>query len=275
MLDISMQEYRDHDALSNHELQIFKNNPSSFIWNRTAPQDPAKATTAEIGTALHCMLLEHEKFDDLVIVSDIKGRTTQGFQKLQIENLDKIVLTEIEAEHIRFMALSAKCDPMFNDILNQQGYCEQSIFVDSDYGKLKIRPDKITSNQVNVCLYDVKTTANIEDWRSDKPWINPLFKFGYGFTAAYYMFVASIHFKCEVDEYTFLVVQTSASLGRYPVTVFKITKEELIAIGFWDDMLMTLEDYKLCAANNYWLTYESFPNFSNFLSDEVEIAFNE
>ena len=88
--NISMQEYRDDPALSNHELQIFRGNPSNYIWNKNAPQDPAKATTSEIGTALHALLLEPDTYDDLIIVSDVKGRITVAFQKLQLENPDNI-----------------------------------------------------------------------------------------------------------------------------------------------------------------------------------------
>ena len=279
--NISMQEYRDDPALSNHELQIFRGNPSNYIWNKNAPQDPAKATTSEIGTALHALLLEPDTYDDLIIVSDVKGRTTVAFQKLQLENPDNIVLTEVEAEHIKFMALSAKCNPMFEYLLSSKGACESSIFVtDPETGlELKIRPDKIVDNYSlnKPLLGDVKTTANLDDWRSDVKWENPLFAYGYGFTAAYYLYVGSIHFGVELDEYCFLVVQSSASLGKYPASVFTITKDELIHYGFWQEMLETLRYFKACKDSNNWLTKESFPEFyvpedETFNLDNVEVV---
>jgi len=279
--NISMQEYRDDPALSNHELQIFKNNPSSFIWNKNAPQDPAKATTSEIGTALHALLLEPDTYDDLIIVSDVKGRTTNAFQKLQLENPDNIVLTEIEAEHIKFMALSAKCDPTVNQLLSSQGACESSIFVtDPETGlELKIRPDKTVDNYSfnKPLLVDVKTTASLDEWRSDVKWKNPLFNYGYGFTAAYYLYVGSIHYGVELDEYCFLVVQKSAMLGKYPASVFTITKDELIHYGFWQEMLETLKYFKACKDSDNWVTKESFPEFyvpenEVFNLDNVEVV---
>lgn len=275
-----MQEYREDEALSNHELQIFKNNPSSYIWNKKAPSDPAKADTSDLGTALHAKLLEPETYDDLIIVADVKGRNTVAFSKLQIENPDNIVLTEIEAEQVRIMADSAKHDPMFNIILGCDGQAEASIFVTCPNTglKLKIRPDKVLNGFLGqpVTLADVKTTSNIDDWRNTAKWKNPLFTFGYGFTAACYLYVASIHFDIELTEYLFPIVQTSSQLGKYPVSVFKITKQELIEMGFWDEMLETLQYFASCKAANEFTTFEYFPQFTSpFKDEEVEIKFEE
>lgn len=278
--NVPMQEYRDDEALSNHELQIFKNNPSSYIWNKKAPSDPNKTGTSDLGTALHAKLLEPETYDDLIIVADVKGRNTVAFNKLQIENPEKIVLTEVEAEQVRIMADSAGHDPMFKVILGCDGQAEASIFVtDPDTGlKLKIRPDKVLYSFLgqSVTLADVKTTSNIDDWRNTAKWKNPLFTFGYGFTAAYYLYAASIHFKTELTEYLFPIVQTSSALGKYPVSVFKITKQELIEMGFWDEMLETLKYFAHCKALNEFTTFEYFPQFASpFKDEEVTIKFEE
>lgn len=277
--NISMQEYREHDSLSNHELQIFKNNPASFIWNKKAPSDPSKVGTSDLGTALHAKLLEPETYDDLIIVADVKGRTTVAFTKLQIQNPDNIILTEIEAEQVRIMADSASHDPMFESILKADGYCESSIFVKCPNTglDLKIRPDKVCLNIFgSPTLSDVKTTKSIADWRNTAKWKNPLFEFGYGFTAAYYLYVGSIHFGVELQEYIFPIVQTSSMLGKYPVSVFKITKAELIEIGFWDEMLETLQYFANCKAENQFTTFEYFPSFASaFKDEEVEIKFKD
>lgn len=259
-----MQEYRQHEALSNHELQLFKNNPSTFMWNKHAPSDLAKVGTSDKGTALHALLLEPETYEDLVLVSDTKGRQTLGFKKMQFENPDNIILTEIEAEEVRIMADSATHDPMFKSLLGAEGHCEASMFVtDPITGlELKIRPDKICFGMGgNPLLTDIKTTSSIDDWRNEQRWKNPLFAFGYGFTAAYYLYVASIHYGVELEEYVFPIVQTSAALGKYPATVFSISKDELIHLGFWQDMLDTLAYFKICKDTNNWQTMESFPEF--------------
>jgi len=275
-----MDEYRKLPGLSNHALQIFKKSPGLYIWNKTAPSDPNKANDSDIGTALHALLLEPDTFDDLVGVANVKGRTTQAFQKQQLENPDKIILTEIEYEQVRLMGLSAESHPLFNELLKANGQCEHSIFVDCpDTGlRLKIRPDKICRIDGMLPIYsDVKTTASLDDFYSEQTWKNPLFSMGYGFTAAYYMHVGSIFEQVELTEYTFLVVQKTANLGRYPVDVITIYKDDLIELGFWDEMLNTLNQFKICKESNAFKQSSLFPRFE-FLRkeefiDEVEVTF--
>lgn len=276
---IPMKEYRDNEALANSDLQIFKNNPSSYIWSKTAPRDPKKANTADIGTATHAATLEPETLDDEVFVTDIKGRKTKAFEALQAEHSDKIVLTEEEINHVKMMALSANCDPMFKSLLDADGMPEASIFVtDPITGlDLKIRPDKVVYlPDDKVLLADVKTTASLDEWRSEKTWVNPLFKFNYGFTAAYYLHVGSIHYNYELTEYVFPVIQKSSSFGSYPASVFTISKDELIRYGFWDDMIDTLARFAECKASGNWVTTENFPEFyiqndESFDLDNVEV----
>jgi exodeoxyribonuclease VIII len=259
--DIPQAEYRAIDALSNGEAQMFAKNPSAYIWNKTAPLDSSKANTADTGTALHALLLEPETYDDLIKVASVKGRDTQAFKKEQAEYPDCIVMTEKEEEQVRIMAQSAKCDPMFNALLNADGECETSIVVwDEERGiYLKIRPDKVAVIGESFLLTDAKTTATLDDWRTDKPWLNPLFKHGYGHTAAFYLHAASIHYGVELTEYAFAVVQKSASLGRYPVSVFTISKDELIEMGFWGAMQANLDHFADRLKSNNFMTAERFP----------------
>jgi len=276
LYDIPMSEYREAKGLANSELQIFKDNPSSYIWSKTAPRDHRKATSADFGTSLHTSLLEPELYEDSIIVSSTKGREAAAFAKDQAQNPDKIVLTDSEATQIEIMTESAKCDPMFKRLIDADGDCEVSIFADDpDTGlRLKIRPDKVVKGKKLPLLCDVKSTASIDEWRADKPWLNPLFKIGYGFTAAYYMYVASIHYQVEITNYYFMVVSKSAVLGRYPVSVFVITKDELIDFGIWQEMLDTLSRFSEHKKNDDWLSFEKFPSFSIYQDDSVDVKFN-
>jgi len=274
---IPMDEYRDADGLANSELQIFSKNPSSYIWNQTAPTDSKKASTADFGTCLHTSLLEPELFDESIIVSSIKGRDAAAFAKDQAMWPDKIVLTDNEHKQIVIMTESAKCDPMFKRLLEAEGDCEVSIFVDDpETGlRLKIRPDKIVRGKFQPLLCDVKSTASIDEWRMDKPWLSPLFKMGYGFTAAYYMYAASIFYGVEITDYYFMVVSKSAILGRYPVSVFVITKEELVDLGFWSEMLDTLSSFARYKKSGKWASFEKFPVFNIYQDDVVDVKYEE
>lgn len=275
---IPMADYRADESLSNGELQIFSKNPSAYIWNKTAPTDLDKATTADFGISLHTSLLEPELLDSTVLVSSIKGRIAESFKKEQRENKDRIVLTGGEYEQIKIMTGSARCDPTFKALLDATGTCESSIFVvDQDTGlKMKIRPDKIIlQDGAKPIFVDIKSSANLEHWRNDRTFINPLFDMGYGFTAAYYLHVGSKHYNVELTHYYFAVVQKTSLLGRYPVSVFVITKDQLKELGFWQKMLDTIELFNKYKKSGDFLSFEEFPDFQIFDDESSDVTFTQ
>lgn len=272
-------EYRKTDALANSDALLIARSPSDFVWSKTAPTDPNKINTTDIGKALHCALLEPERFDDLVFVSSFKGRNTKGFQDEQLNNHDKLVLTNDEAEQVRIMVASVMAHPTAKMLLEANGPCESSVFVkDSDTGmNLKCRPDKDLVNSMGLIL-DIKSTSSIEDWRSDREWINPLFKFNYGHQGSFYTDVCEQHYGKEIERFVFLVIQKTIELGRYPVAVISISRDELIEQGFWTQHRVNIDRYKTCIENNNWIHFESFnlpvPDDYGDIG-EVEVTFDE
>lgn len=259
VFDISDKDYRALPALSNHELQLFSKDPSLYVWNKTAPRDPNKVGTADVGSVLHIMLLEPQNFDDKVLVSSVKGRTTQKFVSEQIENPDKFVITESELDQLKVMRLSCLANPMFKRIMEADGKGEQSIVVRDEERDidLKIRVDWLIDSMKLPA--DIKTTGDIEDWRSDRAWINPLFKFGYGYTASFYLHALSIHYGEDINEYIFPIVQKSAALGRYPASVFRVSRDELDSMGFWAATQSNLDRFAEAYHNDNFVSFEQFP----------------
>lgn len=274
--DIEQDDYRAIDALANSDAIMIENNPADYIWSRNAPTNYSKVQTKDFGTALHCALLEHEKYKDLIFVSSVKGRNTKSFEQEVIDNPDNIVLTADEAEQIDVMVGSVNAHPTAFNWLNSGGINECSVIANDNERNvlLKCRPDKNLIESHGVCL-DVKSTGALDDWRSDKEWINPLFKFDYGHQAAFYMHTLSLHYGFEVTRFVFIAVSTSVALGRYQVGVFEITKDQLIVWGFWQRMLSNIERFKYCRDNNDWLHSESFHFYSDDeYADDVEVIFD-
>lgn len=269
--------YRNAEGLANSDALMIADNPSDFVWSRKAPRDNSKANTMDIGTALHCYLLEPEKYKDLIFISSVKGRTTKKFNEEQLENKDKIVLTQEEADHIELMGKSVFAHPSANGLLNLVGDCESSVFaVDESTGvSLKCRPDKDAVESSGIII-DVKTTMSLDDWRSDKEWINPLYKFNYGHQASFYTDVLEQHYNTTIDNFVFLVVQKSIKLGRYPVGVFQISRGELVELGFWAQHRANIEEFKRCTDQDDWVHAENFNFQSDFdedFSDDIEVTF--
>jgi len=271
---LTNDEYREINAISNGELQQIETNPADYIWNKNAPQDPTKALAFDFGTALHTALLEPELFNSQVVIYDqTKSRDTVKFQKfMETQTKCSLVLLESEYDKIRFMVDSAKAHPTFSDYLKSCPQRESSIVVDNFHGvAVKIRPD--LHNDDLAWIGDLKSTADLSDWRDTARWKNPLFKFNYGFTAAFYMDVYQEYLGNPVDEYTFLVCQKTVSGGKHPVAVFTITRDELEMYGFFERVYSALETYKECKAENNWSDMERFPVFPGF--DDVSVSFEE
>ena len=271
--------YRAADGLANSDAQMIEKNPGDFVWSKSAPRNGAKSKTTDIGTALHCAILEPEKYKDHIVVSEFKGRTAKGFEAEQLANKNKVVLTKDEYDQVNLMAKSVFCHPSAKSILDLDGDCESSVFVkDEETGiNLKCRPDKDAVESASIVI-DVKTTASIDDWRSDKEWINPLYKFNYGHGASFYMDVLEQHYKTEIDSFVFLVIQNSVALGRYPVAVFQISRQELIELGFWDRHRGNISEFSRCKNDNDWIHTETFNfagSFTEDYNDDREVTFED
>ena len=274
--NLSHEDYLALDKISNGELQLIQRNPSDYIWNKTAPRNDSKAAAFDFGSALHMAILEPELFNEenIDVYTDTKTRDTKKFHDyMAAQDGKKLVLMEAEYTQLRLMVDSALAHPSFAFYIENATHKETTIIA----GDVKTRPDLMIIDQESgkcSALCDVKTTANIDDWRSDAKWKNPLFTHGYGHTAALYMETASHHFNQEINEYTFLVLQKSVEFGRYPVAIFVVTRDELIRYGFFDSMFSNLETYRECKAQDNWFGKESFPQFY-VKEDGIEISDEE
>ncbi|EFF0697944.1 TPA: exodeoxyribonuclease VIII, partial [Escherichia coli] len=77
--DISNEDYHAGDGVSKSQLDMVAKNPALLKWVQAAPEDEEKKSALDMGTALHCLLLEPGEFDKRFIVSPkFDRRTKQG-----------------------------------------------------------------------------------------------------------------------------------------------------------------------------------------------------
>lgn len=277
ILEMGNSDYHKAEAISNSGLRLIKNNPADYIWNKNAPQDPSKTNAIDLGSAIHTCILEPQKVDS-ILVGPTKGRDTIKFFEFCEANPASTVLTQSEYDKCRFAVDSALAHPTARKLIDAKGECESSIFwTDQERDILcKIRPDKDLTIGGQRILVDVKTTASIDDWRSHLSWKNPIFTYDYGHNAAYYLKGASAFYGEQYDEYLFLLVQTTACIGRYPVTVISVTREELESYGFFSEVELNLDKYAECLKSGVWDHVETLPMFDGYSSESVEsISFED
>ena len=272
-LDITNEEYRDIDAISNSELLMIEHTPSDFIWAKNAPKDNTKTAALDFGTVLHTALLEPQKFENSFVIYDqTKSRDTVKFNSFMQEQAENaIVLLESEYDKVRLMAASAHAHPTFSKYLKVCPEREKSIIGDFHGVKVKIRPD-LKCDGIST-ISELKSTADLSEWRESVIWKNPMFKFNYGHSAAFYMDVYQEYLGMPVDTYTYLVCQKSINCGRYPVGVFTISREELTRYGFFDRVYSNIEKYKECKASGDWTHLEPFPLFNVPNVEELDIVY--
>jgi exodeoxyribonuclease VIII len=75
--DISNEDYHAGDGVSKSQLDMVALSPALLQWQKSAPVDTEKLKALDMGTALHCLLLEPEEFDKRFIVAPQFNRHEQ------------------------------------------------------------------------------------------------------------------------------------------------------------------------------------------------------
>lgn len=224
--DISNEDYHAGDGVSKSQLDLLAKNPALLKWIKSAPEDEEKKSALDMGTALHCLLLEPDEFDKRFIVAPaFNRRTTQGkadeeaFLK-ETANLGMTVMTAEEGRKLGLMRASAMAHPAARWMLEAPGHCETSMYwTDDETGELcRIRPDKWL-NEHNV-IVDVKKVADMDRFSRH------IEEFRYHVQNAMYCEGAQ-KVTGEVHGFFFLAVSESIDCGRYPVRVFELDASDV------------------------------------------------
>lgn len=221
---LSNAEYHRSPGISNSGLGLINESPANFIWNRDAPVDEEKTKALDMGTALHCILLEPDEFKDrFIIAPEFNRRTTAGKAEEQAflsesSDLGKTIMTTEEGRKLNLMRESALAHPDARWLLEADGHAEASIYWnDSETGELcRIRPDRILTHRPIVI--DVKKVDGMDRFR------NQVFEFGYHRQDAMYCDGYKQHFG-EDPLFLFLIVSSTVNCGRYPVRVRPLDDE--------------------------------------------------
>ena len=76
--DISNEDYHAGDGVSKSQLDMVAMSPALLKWQKSAPVDTEKLKALDMGTALHCLLLEPDEFDKRFIVAPAFNRRTNN-----------------------------------------------------------------------------------------------------------------------------------------------------------------------------------------------------
>jgi hypothetical protein len=247
--DLSNAQYHSGPGVSKSQLDDIAVSPATYIWRKNAPVDTEKLQALDMGTALHCLLLEPDEFDSRFIKAPAFNRRATAGKEAEAEFLKncadtgKTVIEYDDHRKLMLMRDSVMAHPEARWLLEQEGHSEASIYwTDEETGELcRFRPDRMLD--VSPVILDVKKVddmsrfaRHVEDFR-------------YHVQHAMYCDGYRNHFS-EVPDFLFLAVSSSIECGRYPVMVYQLPQD-------WVDDGHTLyrrnlERFHQCRIRNDW-----------------------
>ncbi|EJJ4531135.1 PD-(D/E)XK nuclease-like domain-containing protein, partial [Salmonella enterica] len=247
--DIPNEAYHAGPGVSKSQLDDIAVCPAFYQWRKAAPVDTEKTKALDMGTALHCRLLEPDEFKNrFIIAPEFNRRTTAGKEeeKAFLENCansGKTVMTAEDGRKLELMYGSVMAHPGCRALLEAEGKTESSIYwTDTETGELcRIRPDKFLTN--SPLILDVKKVTDMSRFARHVE------EFRYHVQAAMYC-EGWKAYSGETPRFAFLAVSESIDCGKYPVHLY-ILEDEHHDIGY-SLFRRDLNTYHECKSSNKW-----------------------
>jgi len=247
--DLSNEDYHAGAGISKSQLDDIAINPAIYLWRKHAPVDTDKTAALDMGSALHCMLLEPDHFDKRFIVAPaFNRRTAQGKADEQaflneINVRGMCVMNAEEGRKLQLMRESVLAHHPARFFLEADGPCESSMYwSDPETEELcRIRPDKyLTGRPV---IVDVKKVSDMARFARH------IEEFRYHVQAA--MYCEGFYRCCDAHpQFVFIAVSEAIDCGRYPVRVFELHDDDMSA-GF-ELFRRDLNTFHSCRLSNNW-----------------------
>lgn len=230
--------YHAHLAISKSGLDLIHRSPAHFQYS--AHREATRAM--EIGTAIHCAILEPERFrDEYVLLRDVKDRRASEYKKAKEVHGGEYVLTGKEADNVAGMQESVRSQyaiPNGTAEVSLFGICERTGV------PVKCRFDLLTDDGAGV---DLKKTQD----SSREAFAKSVFNYRYHVQDAFYSYVYALVAGRALESFTFLAVEEQPPHIAMPYTLGEESRD--IA---HNEMLDDLDRYAACVQANDWPGYE-------------------
>lgn len=182
----AIEYHKDCTAQSHSMIERFRKSPLEYHAKyiaRTLFDDPGE--WADVGIALHTLLLEPEKFDSVVAIAPECDRRTKVGKAEYAEFLNaksgRVVITKEQNDQVTEMVKSALAHPQVAALLRRPHKREQGVrWVDSDTGMAcKCRPDVLVEFNL---IADVKSALD----PTPDSWERSVASYGYHRQQAHY-----------------------------------------------------------------------------------------
>jgi hypothetical protein len=245
---MNMEKYLAAEGISKSGLDQIARSPAHYqSWLRYKPE-PTPAML--FGSALHCALLEPNRFtENYSLLPDVNRTTKEGkaaYAEWQALNAGRTGLKPEQMHTIVGMQDAFHAHPLLKSVL-KGAQIEQSIFWEDPVTgvKCKARPDIITSNNL---VIDVKTTDDASpDGFSRSSWT-----YRYHVQASYYMQGVAAALKFKPESFLFVVIE---KYQPYAIAVY-MADSAMVNLGI-EHARRDLDRYAACLKEDRWPAYSS------------------
>ena len=253
--DISNSEYHSGEGLASSHLRELLRSPLHYI---TRVNTPSKETPAmKLGTAVHCAILEPERFEIEYIEAPIIDRRTKDGKVLwsELEQSGRIVLSSDEYTKVTQMANAVRNHEIASKLISG-GVAEQSVYWNQRVSLLdvseifcKARPDYLKPLKRGYVIVDIKTTQDASISEFPK---KAYYQWLYHLQAAHYLRGFEAVTGEKVIAFMYIAIESELP---YAISVFKAGDDYLEAGKKKTQELYEL--YANCVANDSWPSYSS------------------
>jgi hypothetical protein len=265
LIDWSNEQYHaDTSRVSKSGLDKIAKSPAHYHYHYLNTDRPQKEETPalRLGSAIHCAVLEPDAFarryaflNDAEIVAEIGGANPRATGKykawkaaVELENVDKVVLSAAEYQQCQAMRAAVWAHPMAAKLLSAPGPVEQTyLFTDAASGAAcKIRPDKIARIDEDIYIVDLKSTEDA----SEREFGRSAFTYGYHKQGAFYLDGYHAATAGKPEAFVLIAVEKTApfNVGVY------FLDDEAVALGR-TQYGENCKTYAECTKTGHWPGY--------------------
>ena len=207
--DMPDAEYRKLDALNASVLKLGRRSPLHIWQALTQPSQPT--ARMQLGSALHCAVLEPEQYDTQVAVGPARDRRTKAWQEWARDCDAPIKLVQPEADLVAHMR-DAVCEhAIARDLLEVPGRNEvTAVWQDPNTAAwCKARADRLCRYEDALVLVELKTAADA----SPQGFRQAIRRYGYDLSAAWYRLGFALAGKEAPASVVFVVVENEPPYG--------------------------------------------------------------
>ena len=197
-MEMPIADYLALPALGSHTIAAALRSAAHARQAMVPEPDAGKSPALLFGAALHCAVLEPDRFDAQYAVFDGDLRTKDAKERwVYLEECGKTIIRRAQYDELIPLAAAIRSHPTVQELWREGGVTEHVVLWDHDGMPMKCRPDWWHPNR-GVVL-DIKTTTDA----SERAFSRACAAYGYHIQAHHYLTGTDaerfIHIACEKE----------------------------------------------------------------------------